>query len=396
MKGKVVIGLLAIPLILYLLHFFFFWIFESTDSYFYWAFANFLKTGQYSAPHPYHYQEPSTMEPPLYSLFLYLVQFSSRADILIHFFQISSIVVSAFLIYKMMKGYFDREKATIAAVGLLLVPGNFIYVSNLVAEPIAILFITTYLFLCFLIIKKEKTGLVKYLLVLAAFATLQRYNLLPYFLVASLIFFLKKEKKLKDYLCFVLGLSILGGWILLNHRLNGSWGLNNSAGKHLYNRVLHFDRLLPEETHPSFVKFREIVGEGIDYFKQWWFYEEPLMAKLGNETKASQLMGKVALAAFFHNPLKYFLDTPAFFLFAHGQNPTYHDPLYRWQAMKNDCRKFGTIQLCQPVVKTKISYKIWDAMVGLIDFYYLNFAQYLNYFLLFPALIYSFFRKTNS
>lgn len=47
-KEKVITGLLAIPLILYLLHFFFFWLFESTDSYFYWAFANFLRTGQYS------------------------------------------------------------------------------------------------------------------------------------------------------------------------------------------------------------------------------------------------------------------------------------------------------------------------------------------------------------
>src|SRR3989338_6611246 len=87
----------------YLFHFLFFWIFPSTDSHFYTLFAQFLKTGIYSAPHPYYYQVPSTMEPPLYSVFLYLVMPFARSDILVHFFHLTGIFISGIFLFNILR-----------------------------------------------------------------------------------------------------------------------------------------------------------------------------------------------------------------------------------------------------------------------------------------------------
>src|SRR3990170_6003434 len=97
--------LLVFAILIYIFHFLYFWIFPSTDSIFYWLFSNFIRTGGYSAPHPYYYTRPSTMEAPLYSVFLFLADGFSKADIFIHFVQIAAILSSGFFIYKIFRYY---------------------------------------------------------------------------------------------------------------------------------------------------------------------------------------------------------------------------------------------------------------------------------------------------
>ena len=382
----------------YLFHFLFFWIFPSTDSHFYTLFAQFLRTGIYSAPHPYYYQVPSTMEPPLYSVFLYLVLPLSRSDVFIHFFHLAGLFASGIFIYKILRWYFGSTWALAGAMLFLFTPSNLIYASNLVAEPLAVFYLSLFLYLLHKIINEKNLRLLPWILPYAAIIGLHRYNLLPYWgisLLLALLYIREKKRSGKGLpikkigVGFLASLFILVGWVFYNHRLNGSWGFSNAEGKHLYNRILHFDRLLPPDDNPSFKKFKSIVGEGIDYFKPWWFYEQLLIKALGSETEASNLMGEVALAALINNPSRYLLNTPSFFLFAHGDNPTYHDGLYRYSGtMKSNCGVTDTIEFCRPIVKSEKAFILWDQLVERIDSYYLSFHKYLNYFILFPALIF--------
>lgn len=388
--------LLIISLTVYVFHFLFFWMYPSTDSIFYWQFANFIRTGSYFAPHPYYYTLPSTMEPPLYSVFLFLADYWPRADIIIHLAQILAVLGSGYLIFKIFSYYFSKQAALTAGCLSVLVPGHLIYVSNLVAEPMAVFYITLYLFILHQIINKRHNQLFFILLPYSALISLHRYNLLVFFIVAALLYLNYKKRTAAGYIGLFCGVLIFAGWILINHQLNGSWGISNAEGKHLYNRILHFDRILPPFSHPAFIKFRQLArlsggqaGERDDYFKPWWFYEEALIKSTGNETKASLVMQEFALASLFSNPIKYIVDTPGFFLFAHADNPTFHDPLYLYGgSMKNNCDGMGNIKFCRALIKTTFANYVWDGMVKLIDFFYLKISRFINYFLLFPALIF--------
>ncbi|OGG00082.1 hypothetical protein A3D78_05090 [Candidatus Gottesmanbacteria bacterium RIFCSPHIGHO2_02_FULL_39_14] len=394
MLNFIAIFLTIAVVIVYIFHFFFFWLFPSTDSIFYWQFANFIRNGSYFVPHPYYYTRPSTMEPPLFSLFIYLADSFPKADIMIHFIQLGGIIVSGILIYKILNFYFSKNWALFSFVFFLLTPAHLIYSSNLVAEPLAVFYITIYLYILHKIINLKQVKLLVVLLPYTALITLHRYNLLIFFLTAVFLFLIKRGKDLRAWAGLLAGMTILGGWILINHQLNGSWGLSNAEGKHLYNRILHFDRILPSYSHPVFVKFRKLAGERTDYFKPWWFYEEALIRSTGSETGASLIMREFALAALFSDPLKYFLNTPRFFLFAHDRNTTFDDPLYLFNSnMKKSCQGMGNIRFCRPIINTSNNFGIWDRMVNAVNFFYIWGAKYINYLLLFPALIYSSLQK---
>src|SRR3989344_5843840 len=110
----------------YIFHFLFLWMFQTTDSYFYWALANFFRTGQYYAPHPYYYTKPSTMEPPFYSILLFIAEIFPRPDIIIHAFHIGAVLISGLLLSKVL---YKITKSRIAwSIGWLftLLPSNII------------------------------------------------------------------------------------------------------------------------------------------------------------------------------------------------------------------------------------------------------------------------------
>ena len=233
--------------------------------------------------------------------------------------------------------------------------------------------------------------------------TLQRYNLIIFYGFSLFIFIRSKIKdqrskthikNQKDIIALVISMIILISWVFVNHQLNGSWGLSNSEGKHLYNRILHFDKLIPPSHNPDFIDFKKIVGEDKGYFLPWWYYEQALITALGSEREASNLMGKVAWAAFWTNPMKYLTNNVSYFIFAHGSNPTYHDGLYLWNGnMSKNCRSLGTIEFCQPIIKNETVFKIWDNMVEKIDSFYLYISPILNYLLLYPSIVYALYQK---
>lgn len=396
--------LLLLTVSFYLFHLLFFWIFESTDSYFYIEFANFLRTGKYLV-NEYLYINPSTMEPPLYSTFLSLAMFMPRADIIIHFVQLGSIMMAGYFLYKIFCRYAKKTVALLLAILFLLTPAHMIYTGNLVAEPIAIGLITGYLYVLSKVIAAKndrlKADSISFLLIFSSVMVLQRYNLILFYILTVFLTaaILIRKVSMKLILGLILSLIILSGWVVVNFRLNGSLGLSNAEGKHLYNRIFHFDRLLPPSDNPDFLHFQGLVANTIremqiDYFMPWWYYEPDLIYYLGSETAANEFFLKVSLAALFNNPVKYILDTPGFFLFAHGQNPTYHDPLYRYNGtMKTHCRVLDNIHFCTPIIALNGIFSLWDGIVNAVDWYYLYISPFINYLVLFPAIIFSLMKK---
>lgn len=386
MVNRIAKILFAIAALFYVFHFLFFWIFETTDSWFYWALGNYIKTGIYNAPHPYYYTVPSTHEPPLYSLFLYLVQFVNRADVVIHFFHICLLFLSAYFLYRILCGYLRSNLSFLITGIYLFIPAHFTYVSALMTEIPALFATSLYLYICHFIISEKKRDWLKFLILLSSVMVLLKYSFIIFFCAAVFLFVISKRKQSVDFFYLIVGVVIIAVWVLINHALNGSWGLSGSTGKHLYNRVVDFDHLLPDENDPSLTKLRKYTGDA-NLYSPWWLLEPMMITKLEDgESEVSRIMGNVVFAALAKNPLPYIYNTPKMFLAIHGSD-TNNYFLSNYTA--KSCRNLGTIYFCKPIIESREKFIYWDAIASISDFYSRKIVPYLHYFLLFPALVFA-------
>lgn len=377
--------------------FLFFWMVEVTDSWFFWGLADFMRTGIYHAPHPYYYTSVSTMEPPLYSVFLYLFQYFPRADILIHLLQIVGFIIATFCLYKILSFYILNDLAKIIAAVFLFIPANIIYESQLTAEPLALTFITIYIYFAYLIIKKGEEKFVKYLFVFSFFMTLQRYNFIVFLPISLFLFFKSKNRKLTDFYYLLISIFFLFAWVLTNHQLNNSWGLSNAEGKHLYNRIVWTDGALPKEDDPNLMLLKSLTKRETALQQPWWWIEDKLRTDAGmDETKSSNLLRKIALSALWNNPVSFIANIPKNFLISHGNRLPFSGGGYlytRSEHPKPYCRTLGTIVLCQPIITSEWAINLWENIISLTKIYYLtDIPTFINLFIFFPGIIYIFLR----
>jgi len=349
-----------------------------------------MKTGEYEAPHPYYYTKPSTHEPPLYSVLLYFMNFIARSDILIHFIHIVLLFISAILLFKILKQFLNKEIAKIISIFYLFIPSHFTYISALMTEIFSIFTVSLYLFIAYLVIKGQKKFLLKYLVIISAVMVLLKYGFIIFFFAALLLFIISKKKNITDFVAVGIGVAIICLWILVNHAINGSWGLSSSTGKHIYNRVVDFDHLLPEEKNESLKKLR-IYTEGKDIFQPWWILEHRILTNMkGDEVDVSKLLGEVAIAAIKKNPLFYIFNTPKWFIVLHSADPTHS---FYIKNIDLTCRSLGTIHFCKPIISSEASLYLWDKMVSITDKYSRYVVKYFHFLLLFPAIIFAFITK---
>lgn len=378
----------------YLFHFFFFWVYETPDSWLYWSFGENIRAGHYQDINPYHYKFPSTMEPPLYSIFLFMADFFQRSDILIHFWQLGAYLASAFFLFKILKDTVSKNLALIISSIFLLIPANLVYAANLMSEAWALFFVTFYIYLAYLIIGKRKYYLISIIMVFSAIMVLLRYNFIVFYVTAGGIFLFQKSKKRLMWGALILSLGILGGWVVINHRLNGSWGLSNADGKHIYMSVVTIDHLLPPESDKSLIRLRQLVGSDSNLFRPWWVIEALILPKLDyNETEVSKLLKEVSISALISHPLEYLTNVPSGYINAHESRVPYYDGLYSNGRYMVNCRSLGNIQFCRPIIGSLMADKIWDMIVKSGEVYYSRMATYINFIILFPAIIVALFQK---
>jgi hypothetical protein len=227
---------------------------------------------------------------------------------------------------------------------------------------------------------------------------LLRYNFLIFFIFSLILFvMILNKKKVVDYVYLTLSILLIVAWVFANHNLNGSWGLSNSEGKHLYNRIVWKGDTLPDYKNPSLMKLKSLVDYRHDLHDAWWGLEPFLtpVNKLKNETESSKLLGEVAIQALLYDPVKYLSDIPQFYLIAHGNRQPYHDDLYttgRYMG-RISCRILGNIHFCTPVINIKITEYIWNFIIFVGDIYYKFFPIWINIFIFFPIFIYSIFQE---
>jgi hypothetical protein len=367
--------------------------FETTDSWFYWALGNFLRTGTYQAPPPYYYQLPSTMEPPLYSLFLYIMGFLPRSDIFIHLFQLLSLGVSSYLIYIGLRKL-NRYAAAVIAILFVILPANIIYAGNLLSENFSLLAVAMYTYLLYLIIEKKKTKITPWLIFYSAVATLLRYNLGTLFIPSLLLAFRGPKKRITVPL--LLSIIFLTGWIRINFLLNGSVGLSNGMGKNLYDRIVAVNRLTPPLSDPAFSKLLYLTDGKVDLYEAWWPIEAYIIEfgkdpHIKSETAINNLLRDVSLHALQSNLLVYLRDIPRIYTEAYDNTLPYPPKSYiaSHRFFDRPCRNLDTIQFCAPLIYSSRTLIVWDTLLEIGERYYFNFNQIAFFALILPSIFLS-------
>lgn len=380
--------LLVVLFIFYLFHYAAFALYELTDSFFYWEFAHFLETGKYFLPHPYYYTTPSTIEPPLYSLFLFLVQSFAMADRLIHAVQIFLLFISAFLLYRVTRSRLGTNGSLAVTVLYLFIPSHIFFVSALMTEIFAVAAATGFVYLAWRACQPGHRYYAPFLALYAAGMTLLRYNFLSFYIISLGFFLLRGHKRLRDWFVIAGSMAILVGWIGINHRLNGAWGLTNVDGKHLYNRVVAGDHLTPATSNPAWIRLQKLLPSDRTAVAPWWTFEEKIIQQLGDEQRVNDLLKKIAIAAIWHNPVRFSVNTVVNMMQVHGNGIPFADDLEyggRWIS-PSACRSLGTISFCQPIIRSTLTPIVWNWLVKISVGIYQYIPQLIYLFLLGPSL----------
>ena len=237
------------------------------------------------------------MEPPLYSVLIYLAEFTSRPDIVLHVFHICAVLIAGLILAKV---FYKITKSRIAwSAGWLftLVPANVVYTSNIMSEVFTLPFVSFYIYCLYKIFVEKKDSFYIYLLPVSALGLLMRYNLLGFWGIFLLFFLFKKKKKAREIVAAGMSVLIIISWIFINHQLNGSWGLSNGQGKSLFNRVIYQDRLYPDETNKDFIELKNRLGKKVYFYNEpWWVIEPNVMSESFGETETNNLLQKIAIA----------------------------------------------------------------------------------------------------
>lgn len=389
----------------FILKILFFWLLETTDSFFFYEFAQFMKTGEYFVPHPFYWRSPSTISPPAYCFFIYLITNIPRADVWIHAFQVILTLGSGYFLFRIIAKLINRSWAYACTLLYLLIPAHFFQSALMMTESFALFAVGGYIYFAFLVLEGKKYFLMKYWILYSACIVLIRYNLITLFCAALFLYFIywmrkMKEKKLNgfplimDTFFALISLCVLIGWIITNHSLNGTWGLSDQTNKNFYDRIVGGDKLAPKADNPDWIYLKQSVGENVDLFQPTYNIEPALKLVTDNTQKDNEIFGHIAFAALRAHPFQYVQKTLINMLLIHNNGMPYAELIYRntWW-IETKCRILSTIHFCEPVIKTGVSFGIWNFFVSVSEWYYRHIPLVTNLFILFPALIFALIRN---
>ena len=362
--------------------FLFGWMHANIDSYFYYAFGEFVRTGTYPFQPPFVYTRPTTISHTLYGLFFTFTHNLPRADILLHAIQLLLLAATAHILYKTLRLHLAQRYAIVVSCLFALLPVNLVYAGNVMTE-------NSSQFAVMLIVYLLATGNASTAALVASIGTLLKYNLGIYVPLAF-VYFLKKPKR---SVYPILGMFLLTSWMLINHSITGVWGLYDTRGTQLYNQFVAQTKFLPPETDPSLIRMRQLLPPGTDVAVPYWDIQEQLSEKLGHEwTKIDQALFDVSWASVRSHPIEYLLHSLKNYALIH------YDHVPHWRNVGNIgvaglsgtdapfCGSLGSVKICQPIIKTHRSYQLWNAFVRSEMRLFEALATPLFYLLFLPSL----------
>ena len=383
--------------IFYLLfHMLFLWMYTNIDGYFYWAIGQYFKTGIYPFIAPFLYSKPTTISPPLYGLFLSFIGSLPRGDMFLHAIHLMLMATTAFLLFRILSKIISANSSAFISFLFLIFPTNVIYTTSMMTELPAQTAMTAYIFLIERFLKTRSVAPLAYALLLSAVMTLLKYQFIILFVVTTTALFwkLKQYTGPKRFPIFsaIIGTLIILLWIITNHSITGVWGLSDTKKMPFYTNFVWDGRHYPKESNPAVIALRPFVPSTVDRYGQYWDLQDYILPYTNRDWwVVDELLGNVGIAAIYEHPTEYlFNGIRIFFQTLTHRAPWWHNiqtfettdpiqPLY--------CDHLGSIQFCQPVIKTSVSYPLWNAYVKTSRTLYDTFMPSIFLFLFLPSLI---------
>lgn len=377
-------------------HGLFLWMYTNIDGYFYWAFGQYVKTGIYPFLPSFIYLRPTTISPPLYGIFLMLLGFFTRADIILHILQLAMLAGTSALLYRLLRSLIPKAPALTLSCLFILFPTNVIYASSMMSEISAQFLFTLWVYLVHRFAQSRNISYLSHAVFLAAIMTLLKYQFLFSGLLSfglfTFFFFKERAKHASSFFPVVLGGLILLLWIWTNHAITGVWGLSDTRKMPFYTNFVWDGKHFPKETDPAVIALRAFVPETANNYAQYWDLQEYILPRVNGDWRAiDELLGNVGLAAIREEPLAYLANAGRVFLQIHTQKaPWWHNiATFGWQdpAQPLYCGVLSSIQFCRPIILAPRSYRWWNAYVNGATSFYNTVFPLFAIIIFFPALI---------
>lgn len=378
----------------FVFHVLFFWTNSIIDSYFYWAFSQYITTGVYPFAEPFVYLLPTTISPPLYALLLAILAFFPSAQIFLHGFQLLLLGITSFLLYRMVKWTLHKDAAIIIACLFALMPGNLIYTTLILTEIPAQFFLTVFIYFFMSFVRTKRILPLALAVLIASLMTLMKYSFIVYVGIAFLFFIFRKPRHIRLWFMPAIGMTILLLWITINFRITGVWGLSDTKGVQLYNQAVWSGGLLPDESDPTIKILRMYIPKNVDVKKAYWDLQGYILPHTENRWhEVDTILGNVATAAVKAHPIRYLIHSIDLFIRFHGGGRPYWNNLSSFGKPQDQypvfCDHLGKFQTCHPLIQTQWSTDLWNRYVDISTAFYAIIFPIFGIAMFIPSLIYA-------
>lgn len=357
----------------------FFWLNTIIDSYFYWAFAQYIKTGNYPFQAPFVYSKPTKISPPLYAVLLLAIENLPSPTLALRIAQTLLFAWTCLLVYKILSQSHSQKIASIGTLCFAILPANVIYINYMLTEIAAQWFVALITYMLLSASSKQKTTAI----VVGACSVLLKYSLVVYPFVAGIWIFLKKPKKIINRYS-MLALAILGSWVFINWQITGTIGLSDSKNIQLYNQLVWVGKITPDERSKSMQQLRAYIPSSVDIKQAYWDLQPYILPHFKQSWQAVEtILGNVAKDALKQHPLGYFKNTMHIFFRLHGNSLPYWSNL----TTTTFCGNLGRFLTCQPFFPLPAQRLMWQIFIQSSDLFYTHVFPIISYGIFFPSVI---------
>jgi hypothetical protein len=290
------------------------------DSAWYYMNVHYVKTGTYICESMYpSFHEPSQYYPFLgYSFFLFCCDkfaglFHTDWATVVKSVQFLLYILSAFLVKAIVHQQTGRQKlAYIIAIVFLLYYPYFNYCNFVMSEIYTgfLVLLTTYLFTG-LQANFRTSGAVALFLV-AGYSILVKPVLLPIVIVLLLLFLFDtfRAKRYTRLSCMLAVFIFPVSQSVFSKLHYGNYSLQTGLGWHLWDRVIHYDKLTPknsaalEELRNEYAQHGKTVSDGF-----WWDVAKELSELGYTEQQTQEICRNIALDGISENTFSYAMNT---------------------------------------------------------------------------------------
>lgn len=385
----------------FVFHVLFLWMYTNIDGYFYWAFGQYVKTGVYPFLPSFTYLRPTTISPPLYGIFLMLLGFLPRADIIIHILQLCMLAGTATLLYKLLTPFVTKPVALILSCLFVFFPANVLYSSSMMTEIPAQFLFTLWVFLVYRFVQSRNISYLSHAVFLAAVMTILKYQFLfsgaVSFGLFVYFFFQKHITRAVHIFPVALSVGILLLWVITNHAITGVWGLSDTRKMPFYTNFVWDGRHFPKETDPAVIALRAFVPPAAINTRQYWDIQYLILPRVNGDWRAvDELLGNVGLAAIREQPFSYLANAGRVFVQIHTKTAPWWNNMATFGLRDPDqplyCDALSSIQFCRPIILTPQSFEWWNAYVNIATSFYNAVFPLYAVIIFFPALIITLFK----